>query len=117
MDQAARLEHWICRRQTPRFRLGLPARLITLERHLNVVLKDLSEDGAQIALPVPHEFAVCVIKWLDYHAFAEVRWARDDLVGLKFASQLPIATLEQSVQAALASASEPKRTALDPRRC
>ena len=31
MNQTARIEHQLCRRQTPRFRLGMPARLITLE--------------------------------------------------------------------------------------
>ena len=71
MEQTARVEHWICRRQAPRFRLGMPARLITLERHLHVTLVDLSEGGAKVTLPRPHAFTVCVLRWMDYHAFAE----------------------------------------------
>jgi len=98
MDQTARIEHWICRRQAPRFRLGMPARLITLERHLNVVLEDLSDGGANVVLPVPHAFTVCVLKWMDFHAFAEVRWMRDRSVGLQFASLIPAETLEHTVR-------------------
>ncbi|HEY6816577.1 MAG TPA: PilZ domain-containing protein [Croceibacterium sp.] len=96
MDQTVRIEHWICRRQAPRFRLGVPARLITLERHLTVTLEELSEGGARITLPVPHAFTVGVLKWMDHHAFAEVRWMRERIVGLQFASRIPAETLEQT---------------------
>lgn len=98
MEQTARIEHQLCRRQVPRFRLAMPARLITLERHCNVVLEDLSEAGARLTLPAPHMFTVCVVKWLDFHAFAEVRWMRDPEVGLAFPSRLPNVTLEQTVR-------------------
>ena len=98
MEQPARLEQWICRRQTPRFRLGMSARLITLERHLCVVLEDLSEVGSRITLPVPHTFGVCVLKWMDYHAFAEVRWMRERSVGLKFSSPIPAEPIEQTLR-------------------
>jgi hypothetical protein len=96
MEQTARIDHWICRRQAPRFRLGMPARLITLERHLDVVLEDLSEAGAKVTLPVPHTFTVCVLKWMDHHCFAEVRWMQGCVVGLKFASPISAMTLEQT---------------------
>ena len=98
MEQTARIEHWICRRQVPRFRLGLTARLITLERHLTVRLEDLSEGGARVTLPVPHEFGVCVLKWADFHAFAEVRWMRDLVVGLEFSAPVPPETLAETLR-------------------
>ena len=116
MEQTVRLEHWICRRQAPRFRLGMPARLITLERHMNVVLEDLSEGGAKLTLRVPHVFTVCVLKWLDYHAFAEVRWMRDNTVGLQFASALSAEVLEQTVRYAPDLLTQLKRTEANPRR-
>ena len=104
MEQTARIEHQLCRRQVPRFRLGITARLITLERHCNVVLEDLSEAGARLTLPAPHAFTVCVVKWLDFHAFAEVRWTRDTAVGLQFPSPLPSSAIEQTVRYARDSA-------------
>lgn len=98
MNQTARIEHELCRRQAPRFRLGMAARLITLEKHLDVVLEDLSEAGAKVTLPEPHTFPVCVLKWMDHHAFAEVRWMNERVVGLQFASAIPAMTLEQTVR-------------------
>ena len=98
MEQTASIQHWIDRRQAPRFRLGMAARLITLEKHLDVVLEDLSEAGAKITLPEPHTFPVCVLKWMDHHAFAEVRWTRGHVVGLQFASPIPAEWLEQTIE-------------------
>lgn len=98
MNQTARIEHPICRRHAPRFRLGMPARLITLEKHLDVVLEDLSEAGAKVTLPELHSFPVCVLKWMDHHAFAEVRWVQQGVVGLRFASPIPAMTLEQTLR-------------------
>ena len=115
MDQTARIEHWICRRQAPRFRLGMPARLITLERHLTVVLENLSEGGANVALPVPHVFTVCVLKWLDFHAFAEVRWMEGRVVGLQFAGPLPAETITQTLHRAPDVVTRVKPNAVYPR--
>lgn len=98
MDRTARIEHWICRRHAPRFRLGVPARLITLERHLTVVLEELSEGGARVVLPAPHSFTVGVLKWMDHHAFAEVRWMRECVVGLQFPSRISAEMLERTVR-------------------
>lgn len=98
MEQTARIQHWIDRRRAPRFQLGMPARLITLEKHLDVVLEDLSEAGAKISLPEPYAFPVCVLKWMDDHAFAEVRWMRERMVGLQFPSPISAMTLERTVR-------------------
>jgi hypothetical protein len=117
MDQTARIEHWICRRQAPRFRLGMRARLITLERHLHVVLDDLSEGGAKVTLPEPHAFTVCVLRWLDCHAFAEVRWMRERIVGLQFASPISAEMLAETCRYAPDLVTQLKRHETDPRRC
>ncbi len=117
MEQTALIEHWMCRRQTPRFRLGMPARLITLERHLDVVLEDLSENGAKITLPVPHVFTVGVLKWMDCHAFAEVAWARDLSVGLQFSATISADELARTVHYAPDLVTQLKRRNTDPRYC
>ena len=88
MEQAARIDRWICRRQAPRFRIGMPARLITLEQSFAVTLEDLSEGGAKVTLPVPHVFTACALHWMDYHAIAEVRWTHGCIAGLQFTSPL-----------------------------
>jgi hypothetical protein len=49
---------------------------------------------------VPHSFTVGVLKWLDFHAFAEVRWMRDQLVGLQFPSPISAQVLDQTVRCA-----------------
>ena len=116
MDQIAPIEHWICRRQAPRFRPGLPARLITLERHLTVVLENLSEGGANIALPVPHVFAVCVIKWLDFHAFAEASWIDGCVVGLQFSTPLSAEVLAETCRLAPPRPAQPARNPVGQRR-
>jgi hypothetical protein len=72
------------RREHPRFAIGLPARLIVPEGTLAVVLDDLSLGGARVTLPEPHAFAVCVLRWMDHHCFAEVRWRHELAVGLRF---------------------------------
>jgi len=117
MGQPALVDHWICRRQAPRFRLGMPARLITLERHLTVVLEDLSENGARIVLPVPHEFTVCVLRWMEHHAFAEVRWRRDQALGLQFASPISAEVLADTCRRMPAPAMQVSRSSLVPHRC
>ena len=98
MSQLARLDHWKCRREAPCLRLGIPARLITLERTCAVKLDDLSVGGARIALASPHEFIVCVLRWIDYHCFAEVVWQHDLSVGLKFDQAISERVLQVSRQ-------------------
>jgi hypothetical protein len=92
----------------------MPARLITLERHLHVKLEDLSEGGAKVTLREPHAFTVCVLKWMDYHAFAEVRWMRETVVGLQFASPLAPETLAETCRYAPDLVTQLKRRETDP---
>jgi|SRR5690606_38270847 len=82
------------RRQAPRYRLRIPARLITLDRTFSVVLEDLSAVGAKITMPVQHEFLVGVLRWMDCHGFADVRWREGLSIGLEFASPISEAVLE-----------------------
>lgn len=84
------------RRRTPRLRLAIPARLITLDRTFSIVLDDLSERGAKITLPAPHDFVVGVLRWLDFHGFADVRWREGLSVGLEFATPLAESVLEET---------------------
>ena len=72
----------------------MPARLITLDRTYPITLENLSEGGAGITLPKEDDFVVCVLRWMDYHGFADVVW-RDGLsVGLQFDKPVPVETLE-----------------------
>lgn len=84
MGGLARIEQGFGCRRSPRLRLGMRARLMTLERTYPVVLEDLAESGARITLPATDDFVVCVLRWMDYQVFADVAW-RDGLdVGLRF---------------------------------
>lgn len=96
MGEAARLEQMFGRYQEQRLRLGMPARLITLDRTASVVLDDLSESGAKITLPAPHDFVVCVLRWMEHHGFANVRWRDGLTVGLQFDKPLCPAILEDT---------------------
>jgi hypothetical protein len=82
------------RRRSPRLRLGMPARLITPERSCPIVLENLTVDGAGVTLPEPSEFMVCVLRWMDNHAFADVVWREGFSVGLQFDKPIPAETLE-----------------------
>lgn len=83
-------------RQAPRLRLGMRARLITPDRSVPVILDDLSDRGAKITLPEPHDFVVAVLRWMDVHAFADVRWREGLAIGLEFATPLEPAVIERT---------------------
>ena len=59
-----------------------------------VVLENMSLGGARVMLAAPDEFVVCVLRWMDYHAFADVVWREDLAVGLQFDKPLSLAMLE-----------------------
>ena len=81
-------------RRSPRLRVGMPARLVTLERSYAITLEDLSPGGARITLPAPDAFTVCVLRWMDYHGFDDVAWRDDLAVGLRFDAPISDAMLE-----------------------
>ena len=82
------------RRRYPRLQLGMPARLIMPDGTVPVVLENLSLGGARVALAEPGNFVVCVLRWMDYHAFADVAWRDELAVGLQFDKPLSLAMLE-----------------------
>ena len=81
-------------RRSPRLRLGMPARLITPERTWPVVLEDLSAIGARVTQSEAEESVVCVLRWMDYHAFADVAWRDGTAMGLRFDKPLATSTIE-----------------------
>jgi hypothetical protein len=94
MGETARIAPGFGRRRWTRLQLGMPARLIMPDGTVPVVLENMSLGGARIMLAVPDEFVVCVLRWMDYHAFADVVWREDLSVGLQFDKPLSLAMLE-----------------------
>jgi len=87
----------------------MPARLITLDGTMPVFLENLSAGGAKIKLIEPHDFVVCVLRWMDFHCFAEVRW-RDELnAGLQFDKPLTPEVLHFTRRAAPDVVEQPQR--------
>ena len=72
----------------------MPARLVTLDRTYPVTLENLSQGGAKITLPVADDFVVGVLRWMDYHAFADVAWRDELAVGLQFDKPIAVEMLE-----------------------
>ena len=94
MGEHARIDQGFGRRHAPRVRLDMPARLITPEGTCPVMLENMSAGGAKIVLPEPVEFVVCVLRWMDRHAFADVVWREGAFVGVKFNEPISVETLE-----------------------
>lgn len=88
------------RRQHARLRLGIPARLETLEGTEPVRLVDLSQSGAQVVLDNAREVRRAVLCWLDFEAFGFVAWRDGDHVGIEFEDLVPIAQLYETRQRA-----------------
>ena len=74
------------RRRHARLRVGLKARLITLDGLVHAVLADVARLGARVCAPDcelrPGREAVLV--WDQYEAFGEVVWNDGQFVGLHF---------------------------------
>ena len=94
MGGLARIEPGFGRRRWVRHQVGMPARLIVPECTYPVVLDVLSQGGAGIVLPEPYEFVVCVLRWMDRHAFADVVWREGLSVGLQFDKLIPAEAVE-----------------------
>ena len=88
------------RRNFARLRLGIAARLDTLDGSQKVRLLDLSQGGAQIILSKPGEPAAGLLTWLDFEAFGEAAWRDGDTLGLKFERLIPLSCLVQTRQRA-----------------
>jgi hypothetical protein len=117
MGEPARILRSFGRREFPRHPLGLRARLIVPDGTLLVVLDDLSLGGARVTLPEEHPFTVCVLRWMDHHCFAEVRWRHENAVGLQFDKLLEPETLAQSCRYAHGQVSRPRLREAEVRYC
>jgi len=117
MGPFARQERGFGRRRSPRLSVGLRARLITPDGTQLVVIEDLSLGGARITLPGREEFTVCVLRWMDFHAFADVAWRDGASVGLQFDRALTEETLEATGQYAWHRPSRERQQRLGLRAC
>ena len=72
------------RRNHPRLRLGIPARLETLDGAREARLIDLSQTGAKIHCPGPHTIGQAVLQWLEFETFGETVWQDGELLGVRF---------------------------------
>ncbi len=72
------------RRNHPRLRLGIPARLETLDGTRDVRLIDLSQTGAQIDCAWAQAIGQAVLQWLDFETFGETVWRDGELLGVRF---------------------------------
>jgi len=97
MGGLARIERGFGRRRWPRHLVGMPARLIVPENTWQVMLDNLSQGGARITLAEPCEFVVCVLRWMDQHAFADVIWREELSVGLQFDKPISAAAVETAL--------------------
>lgn len=72
------------RRAHSRLRLGIPARLLSLEGQQAVTLVDLSQSGARIVLGAPGRVSGGLLRWLDYEAFGDPVWQVGEELALHF---------------------------------
>ena len=72
------------RRNCPRLRLGIPAKLETLEGTRSVRLVDISQTGAKIDCPGAKRIGQAMLRWLDFEVFGETVWSDEDLLGMHF---------------------------------
>jgi hypothetical protein len=81
------------RRAHARLRVGIAARIETLDGQLPVRLIDLSQKGAQLIMPRPDGIKRGVLTWLGFEAYGELVWQQGDHVGIEFDEAVPIAEL------------------------
>ena len=74
----------LLRRQHARLRLGIPARLETLEGRYPVRLVDLSHGGAQIEMESEAPVREGVLSWMLFETFGIAAWQDGESVGLEF---------------------------------
>ena len=90
MSEAPASQSSAHRRAFARLRVGIAARLETLDGQQNVRLLDLSQSGAQVILSEPGPARRGVLCWLGFEAFGEVVWREQDHAGLEFEGVLPM---------------------------
>ena len=72
------------RRAFSRLRLGIPARLLSLDGQQWVTLVDLSQSGARVALDSTSKISGGLLRWLGFEAFGDPAWQVGDELALHF---------------------------------
>jgi hypothetical protein len=83
MAQVLQVEH-TPRRAYSRLRLGVIARLLTLDGEQWVTLVDLSQSGARLMLGGSGKISGGLLRWLQFEAFGDPAWQRGDELALHF---------------------------------
>lgn len=83
----------LLRRRHARLRLGIPARLETLDGRQNVRLLDLSHGGAQIVMENDAKVREGVLTWMRFDTFCVPAWQEGEYVGLEFDRPLSVECL------------------------
>lgn len=88
------------RRAHSRLRLGIPARLLSLEGQQWVTLIDLSQSGARVVLGSPGKFGGGLLRWLGFEAFGDPAWQVGDELALHFDEPIDLAWILETRQRA-----------------
>jgi hypothetical protein len=88
------------RRAYSRLRLGIPARLLTLEGQQWVTLVDLSQTGARIVLGASGKVSGGLLRWLGFEAFGDPAWQAGEELALHFDEQIELDWLIETRQRA-----------------
>jgi hypothetical protein len=88
------------RRAHSRLRLGIPARLLSLDGQQWVTLVDLSQSGARVVLAGPATVSGGLLRWLGFEAFGDPAWQLGDELALRFDEPIDPAWLLETRQRA-----------------
>ena len=88
------------RRHQPRLQLGIAAKLETLDGTTPVQLLDLSQNGARLDLNNEQPFGSAVLHWLEFEAFGDLVWQKEQFVGLRFDGPIALGWLVTTRQLA-----------------
>jgi hypothetical protein len=72
------------RRAFSRLRLGIPARLLSLDGQQWVTLVDLSQSGARVVLDSTSRISGGLLRWLGFEAFGDPAWQVGEELALHF---------------------------------
>ncbi len=81
------------RRAYSRLRLGIPARLLTLDGQQYVTLVDLSQSGARILLEASGKVTGGLLRWLGFETFGDPAWQTGGELALHFDEPIEAAWL------------------------
>ena len=96
MSQSVENQDPAPRRAYSRLRLGISARLETLDGRQRVRLIDLSQGGAHVIMSKPGRLQQAVLTWLRFETFGTVAWQEGQHVGLHFDKLLPLTVLVET---------------------